>query len=449
MAGKGINIPRSFTMRLPMADRSEGIYIFDENGKRYIDGCSGALISSIGHSVLEVVEAVCMQMRTLSFAHPSRWRNRATEEAAEAVGRIAPGDMKFVWFVSGGSEAVESAIKLVRQYFVERDGESSAKHLIVGRWNSYHGATLGTIAVGGNVSRRRVFTPMFMEHPKIPPHYCYRCPYGKTYPGCGLPCAHELERVLDREGAENVAAFIAEPIVGSTVGALAPPDEYWPIVREICDRRDILLVADEIMTGIGRTGKAFCVDHWGVVPDIITSAKGLAAGYAPTGAMIVREPIIEAVKRGSGSLINGYTYNANPVSCAAVAAVLGYIEKHGLIENARVQGELLERSLAELSDNPVVGEIRGKGLMRGIELVADKKSRTPFEPGAKAAGVMARECMERGLVIYPSGGMVDGVSGDNFLVAPPLVANADQVREIAAILAESLDAASKILLGED
>lgn len=446
MTGKGIVLPRSFKTRLVPAGRAEGIYIYDEAGKRYIDGCSGALISGIGYGVPEVVEAIHEQMLKLNFAHTSRWSNRATEEAAQAIARLTPGDLNYVWFVSGGSEAVESAIKIARQYYVERDGISSSKHLIVGRWNSYHGTTLGTMAVGGNMPRRRNFTSMFKEHPKIPPHYCYRCPYGQEYPGCNLPCAHELENVIQREGPQNIAAFLAEPIVGSTVGALVPPDEYWPMVREICSRYDILLIADEIMTGVGRTGKAFCVDHWNVVPDVMTAAKGLAAGYVPTGAMFVREPIMDVLKKGSGSFQNGYTYCGNPVSAAAVAAVLRYMEKHNLIENARVQGELLDELLPGLSEFPIVGDVRGKGLMRGFEIVADKNTRKPFKRGSGASSLIAAECMKRGLVIYPSGGMVNGTEGDNFLVAPPLVCTADQIKEIVTILRESLEAASKLLL---
>lgn len=446
MAEKGILIPRDFTKKMLTAVRAEGIYIYDEAGKSYIDGCSGALVSGIGHGIPEVIEAIHKQMQELNFAHPSRWRNTATEEAAQAIAQITPGDLNYIWLVCGGSEAVESAIKISRQYFVERDGTGSSKHLIVGRWNSYHGSTLGAMAVGGNMPRRRIFAPMFKEHPKIPPHYCYRCPYGLEYPTCNLPCARELENVIQREGADNVAAFLAEPIVGSTVGALVPPDEYWPLIREICNRYDILLIADEIMTGIGRTGKPFCVDHWDVVPDIIASAKGMAAGYVPAGGIFVKEAIAEAIKNGSGHFQNGHTYNANPVSAAAVTAVLLYINRNNLIENARVQGELLGELMAGLIDIPIVGEVRGKGLMWGVEIVADKKRRKPFQNSVGASGAVSAECMKRGLVIYPAGGMVNGVEGDNFLVAPPLIVNENHIKEIVSILEESLTAASDVLL---
>ncbi|MBA7573561.1 Putrescine--pyruvate aminotransferase [subsurface metagenome] len=446
MKTKGHVLPRDFKTDMLTAVRGEGIYIYDDTGKRYLDGCSGALISSIGHCIPQVTEAINQQLQKLNFAHPSRWRNLATEEAARALAEITPGDLNYIWFVSGGSEAVESAIKLARQYFIERDGITSARHLIIGRWNSYHGATLGTMAVGGNMARRRIFSPMFKEHPKISPHYCYRCPHGLEYPGCKLRCAHELEDLIQREGADNIAAFIAEPIVGSSVGALVPPNEYWPLIREICNRYDVLLIADEIMTGIGRTGKAFCVDHWRVVPDIIVSAKGMAAGYIPTGGIFVKEVIAETIEKGSGHFQHGYTYNANPVSAAAVTAVLGYIKKNNLIENARIQGELLGKEMARLKAVPIVGEVRGKGLMRGIEIVADKETKKPFPRSLGASGVVSAECTKRGLMVYPGGGMVNGVEGDNLLVAPPLIVKEDQVKEIAGILEQALNAASNILL---
>jgi len=438
--------PRNFKEEKPLAVRAEGAYIFDEQGKRYIDGCSGALISSIGHGVSEVTDAISAQLKTLSFAHPSRWRNMAVEEAAEEIAEITPGDLNHVWFVSGGSEAIESAVKMARQFFLERDGSASPRHLVIARWNSYHGSTLGTMAIGGSMPRRRFFSPMFKEHPKIETHYCYRCPYGLEYPGCGVRCAHDLEREIKRIGAQYVAAFMAEPVVGSTVGALNPPDEYWPIIREICDRYDVLLIADEVMTGFGRTGKAFAVDHWNVVPDIIAAAKAMAAGYIPTGGIFVSERIVDTFRKGSGAFMHGHTYNGNPISGAATAATVRYMKKHRLFDNAALMGDLLASGMEELPASvPIVGQVRGLGLMRGVELVADRQSRTPFPKSAKAAAAVTSECMKRGLIVYPGGGMVDGVDGDNFMVAPPLNITEEQVKEIMSILQESLMAASAAL----
>lgn len=439
--------PRSFNEEKPMAVRAEGIHIFDDLGNRYIDGCSGALISSIGHGVSEVTEAIAEQLKTLSFAHPSRWRNRAVEDAAAEIAEITPGDLNHVWFVSGGSEATESAVKMARQFFVERDGTCSSKHLVIARWNSYHGSTLGAMAVGGCMPRRRIFTPLFMEHPKIQPHYCYRCPFGLEYPACGVRCAHELEREIKRVGAQYVAAFMAEPVVGSTVGALDPPKEYWPIIRETCDRYDVLLIADEVMTGFGRTGKAFGVDHWNVVPDIIAAAKAMAAGYIPTGGVFASERIVDAFKKGSGVFLHGHTYNGNPVSAAATAATLRYMKRNNLFENSRIQGENLGKEMDRLKEIPIVGDVRGLGLMRGVEIVKDKVSRDPFPRRSKASALITSECMKRGLVVYPSGGMADGVDGDNFMIAPPLNVTEDLITEMIAILHESLHAASEVLAG--
>lgn len=441
MSGKGCLFPRDFKTEKPMAVRSEGIYLFDDSGKRYIDGCSGALISSIGHSVPEVVEEIAAQLKTMSFAHPSRWRNSAAEDAAAEVAALTPGDLNYVWLVSGGSEAIESAVKLARQYFVERDGGNSQKHQVIARWNSYHGSTIGTMAVGGNMPRRRLYSPLFKEHPKIEPHYCYRCPFELEYPSCGVRCAHRLEEEIKKIGPQYVMAFLAEPVVGSSVGALNPPDEYWPMVRDICDRYDILLIADEVMTGFGRTGKAFAVNHWNVVPDMIVAAKSMAAGYVPTGGVMASEKIVDAIRNGSGAFVHGHTYNGNPLSGAAVAATVRFMKKHNLFENAALMGERLANGMKQLEDIPIVGQVRGLGLMRGMEVVADRETRRPFPKSARASAAVAAECMKKGLIVYPGSGMADGVEGDNFMVAPPLVVSAEQVDEILSLLREGLEAA--------
>ncbi|MDO9507929.1 MAG: aminotransferase class III-fold pyridoxal phosphate-dependent enzyme [Thermovirgaceae bacterium] len=439
-------IPRSYRTDFKVASRGEGIYIFDEKGTPYIDGCSGALLSNIGHGNRAVIDAMTRQLENIEFAHPSRWMCPVVLEAAEEIAAITPGDIKNVWLVSGGSEAVESAIKFSRQYFVERDGVQSSKYIVIGRWNSYHGSTLGTMAVGGSMPRRRIFSPLFKEFPKIQPHYCYRCSYGQTYPSCGVMCARELETSIKRIGPQYVAAFIAEPVVGSTVGALNPPTEYWPIIREICTRYDVLLIADEIMTGIGRTGKAFGVDNWGVVPDIICSAKAMSGGYSPVGGMFVRKPLAETLKNGSGSFTHGHTYNGNPVTAAAVSATLRFIRENNLFEKAAILGSHLGNRMEALLENPIVGEVRGIGLMRGIELVRDKKTREPFEPSMKAAQKLTQECMTRGLVVYPGTGQADGISGDQFMVAPPLVIERGEIDELVSRLDEALKATAKILL---
>ena len=445
MNGNEHLIPRSYRSNTKMAVRGEGIYLYDEEGQEYIDGCCGALLSSIGHGNKEIADAMYHQLSTMEFAHPSRWSNRPAIEAAEELTSITSEGLDHVWFVSGGSEAIESAMKMARQYFVERDGEGSAKSLFIGRWNSFHGGTLGAMGLAGNMERRRTFSPIFKEGPKIEAHYCYRCPYALEYPSCKMKCATELEDTIQRLGPQYVAAFFAEPIVGSSVGALVPPDEYWQVIRDICDRYDVLLVADEIMTGMGRTGKAFCLQHWDVVPDIMCTAKAMAGGYAPVGAMIVKDSVIESIKKGSGAYHHGHTFNANPVSASAVAATIRYMKKHNLFENAAKQGEHLRKRLEALGDIDIIGDIRGKGLMWGIELVANKKTKEPFEASRKAAGVLTGECTKERLIVYPGTGQINGLAGDQVIVAPPLIVTEEQIDDIAERFGRALKATSVAL----
>lgn len=439
--------PRSFKSNYIKAAYGENIYIYDIGGNQYIDGCCGALVSNLGHAVPEIISAITAQLDKLEFAHPSRWSCDIVEEAAMAVADFSPKGLNNVWFVSGGSEAVESAVKLARQFYLERDGKSSTKHLTIGSWNSYHGSTIGTMAIAGSMARRRPFSPLFTESPKIEAHYCYRCPFELTYPSCGVRCGRQLEEEIRRIGPEYVTSFIAEPVVGSTVGALTPPVEYWPMVRAICDKYDVMLIADEVMSGCGRTGKNFAVEHWEVTPDIIATAKGLAAGYIPTGGIIVKDYITDAIRQGSGAFGHGHTYNANPVSAAAVVAVMKYMKEHGVVGNAARVGAIFGEGLKKIgAANPIVGEVRGEGMMWGFELVKDKGTREPFAKTALAAAVATKECIAQRLIIYPGGGMVDGLEGDNFLIAPPLVTTEVQAKTILERLEAGLDSAAKKLL---
>ena len=443
----GHAFPRSFKTNYLKVSHGENIYIYDTEGRQYIDGCCGALVSNLGHAVPEITSAITRQLGKIEFAHPSRWSCGVVEEAAAAVAEFSPDGLNQVWFVCGGSEAIESAVKLARQYYVERDGKGSAKHLTIGRWNSYHGSTIGTMAIAGSMARRRTFLPLFTESPKIAASYCYRCPFELSYPSCGVRCARQLEEEIRRIGPEYVTSFIAEPVVGSTVGALTPPGEYWPMVREICDRYDVMLIADEVMSGCGRTGRNFAVDHWGVTPDIIATAKGLAAGYVPTGGIIVRDYIPEAIKQGSGAFGHGHTYNGNPVSAAAVIAVMKYMKERDVVANAARVGAVFGEGLKKIgASNPIVGEVRGMGLMWGFELVRDKATKEPFAKAAGAAGVVTAECVAERLIIYPGSGMIDGIEGDNFLIAPPLVTTEEQAGTILERLEAGLASAAKKLL---
>ncbi|HOO87780.1 MAG TPA: aspartate aminotransferase family protein [Synergistales bacterium] len=441
-------IPRSFKGNLRTAVRGEGVYIYDEDGNAYMDGCCGALLSSIGHGVKEIADAIHQQLLTMEFAHPSRWNNKVSVEAAEEITSLTQEGLDYVWLVSGGSEAIESAMKIARQYFVERDGDGSGKYVMIARWNSYHGSTVGTMGLAGSMGRRRTFAPLFMEGPKIQAHYCYRCPHNLKYPECNVACARALEGEILRIGPASVAAFFAEPIVGSTVGALHPPKEYWPIVREICSKYDVLLVADEIMTGMGRSGKPFCTQDWNVTPDIICSAKALAGGYSPVGAMIVKKEIAETIRDGSGAFQHGHTYNGNPVTAAAVTATIRYMKKNNVFENAAAMGARFDEKIPALNEIPIVGEVRGIGMMRGIEIVADRKTKAPFSPSVKAAALVTEECMKRGLVVYPGTGQIGGVAGDQFLFAPPLVATKEEMDMMTDRLEAGLKAAAEALKGK-
>ena len=421
------------------------MYLYDEEGKAYFDGSCGALLSNIGHGVKEIADAMYEQLTTMEFAHPSRWNNKASIDAAEAIASLTQEGLDYVWLVSGGSEAIESAMKIARQYFVERDGLGSGKFEMIARWNSYHGSTAATMGLAGSMGRRRIFAPLFKENPKICAHYCYRCPLNLKYPECGVACAHKLEEEILRIGPDTVAAFFAEPVVGSTVGALHPPKEYWPIIREICSKYDVLLVADEIMTGMGRTGKPFCTQHWNVTPDIICSAKALSGGYTPVGAMIVSKKIAETIRDGSGAFQHGHTYNGNPVTAASIVATIGYMKKNNVFENAAKRGEQFDKKIPALMDIPIVGEVRGMGMMRGVEIVADKGAKEPFPASVKAAAFVTEECMKRGLVIYPGTGQIGGVAGDQFLFAPPLVSTEEEMAMMTDRLEEALKASAEAL----
>ncbi|MCG8616621.1 MAG: aminotransferase class III-fold pyridoxal phosphate-dependent enzyme, partial [Desulfobacterales bacterium] len=348
-------------------------------------------------------------------------------------------DLNYCWFVSGGSEAVESAIKMARQYFVERDGKESPKHKLISRHCSYHGATLGGMSVGGSTGRVAAYQPLLNPSAKLPATYFYRKPDGLTDDEFGTHCADALEQEILNLGPENVLAFLAEPIVGSAGGAIVPDDNYWPRIRQICDKYDVLLIADEVMTGFGRTGKAFGVDHWQVIPDIIASAKGMAAGYVPTGGIFVKEKIVDTIRSGSGAFIHGHTYNANPLSCRAVASVLTYIKEHDLINNVFENGKRLGDGLTSLGNaHPLIGDVRGKGFMWAMEIVRDKESKLPFAADQKATAKALAACLDNGLIVYPGGCHINGVDTSIFLVAPPLVTTADEVDKLLGRLDSSL-----------
>jgi adenosylmethionine-8-amino-7-oxononanoate aminotransferase len=354
---------------------------------------------------------------------------------------MAPGNLKDnsrVWVTCTGTDATDDAVRLARQYWVEA-GQPS-RYLIIGRWQGFHGNTISVAGFSGISSRRKIFQPMFVESPHIPPAFCYRCPLEKTYPECGLLCARTLETTIRQVGAENVAAFIAEPVVGAALGCVPAPEGYFQVIREICDRYGILFIADEVMTGWGRTGKLWGIDHWGVTPDIVATAKGMTAGYTPLSAIIGRDDLWETLQKNHSPFKAGHTLNANAVSCAGAIAVIDYMRAHHLIENACERGLQALSGLQRLKEHhPMIGDVRGMGLMFGFEFVKDRATKEPFDPRLQVSMAFEKAALQHGLVTYPCTGTIDGVAGDMMLLAPPLVISAGQMDELLSILDEALD----------
>ena len=424
-------------LRRPMLDRAEGVYLWDTTGKRYLDGSSGAMVSNIGHSNPVVLEAMKRQMDKSTFGYRLHFENEPAEQFATAIANRMPQGLDRVFFVSGGSEAVESAIKIARQYAVAKGQASRWK--VISRFPSYHGSTLGALAVTGMPLMGAPFSPMMTEKPKIPAPTAYLDRDSLTHDQRGLRYANMLRDEILRQGPETVLAFIMEPVGGASTGALVAPDSYYPRIREICDEFGILLIADEVMTGAGRTGKYLGVEHWNLRPDIIALSKGFGAGYAPLGAMVASHEIAETVI-DAGGFVHGFTYAGNPLACAAGLAVLGEIDRLGLIKATEVQGNKLKAELAKLMDRyPFIGDVRGKGLLLAFELVSNRESMEPLPVGMNAHLRLVDLAYERGLIIY-SRRTRGGRIGDHFMVCPPLITTDAQIGEIMDMLRTSLDA---------
>lgn len=435
---------RNLLKTYPVVDRGEGIYIWDQDGNRYLDGSGGACVVSIGHGVPEIREAMLAQAARISFAHGSQFTSEAAIDCADRLCRMVSNpDLNRVYFLSGGSEAVETAVKLSRQYW--REAGKPDKYKVISRWASFHGNTTGALALGGHTGRRRHYQPLFPHTPHIEPAYCYRCPFGKDPVSCDLECADQLERTIKYEGPDAVAAFIAEPVVGATAGALVPKNGYWQRIREICDRYEVLLIADEVMTGVGRCGRNFCLDHWGVCADLMVMAKGLSSGYTPLGAVIVHRKIHDTLRAGTGAFVHGHTYCQNPLSMAVGVAVLKYLDEHQLIARSHQMGAVLLEQLQDLRHLRMVGDIRGLGLFAGIEFVADQSSKAPFDPKLQINARVVREAFARGLICYPGSGGADGIHGDHILLAPPFVITEAQIGELVGILKSAIRAVGKNL----
>jgi adenosylmethionine-8-amino-7-oxononanoate aminotransferase len=439
---------RDLRATYPVAVRGEGIHLIDARGERYIDACGGAAVSCLGHDHPAVLDAIKSQLSSLAYAHTSFFTTEALEELADELVASAPTGLTRVYFTSGGSEAVEAAIKLARQYALEI-GEPERDALIARR-QSYHGNTLGALATGGHAGRRRGFEPLLRTAAHVSACYAYRGKRpGEDDDAYAARLADELEARIEELGAGRVAAVFAETVVGATAGAVPPVPGYFRRVREICDRHGVLLVLDEVMCGMGRTGTLHACEQEGVTPDLITVAKGLGAGYQPIGAVLVSERIYEAILRGSGSFRHGHTYMGHPLACAAALAVQRTIRKDGLLEAVRARGDHLDARLRErLGDHPHVGDIRGRGLLRAIELVRDRDSKEPFEADLRLHQRIRQQAMARGLMVYPGGGTADGERGDHVLLAPPFVIDDEGIDEIADRLAAATDAAIAAALKE-
>ncbi len=425
----------------PIAVGGEGPYLVDQAGKRYLDASGGAAVSCLGHGHAAVIAAIKRQAERLAYAHTSFFSSGPAEALADWLIDAGGGAYERVYFVSGGSEGVEAALKLARQYFLEI-GEPGRTRFI-GRRQSYHGNTLGALAVGGNAWRRAQFAPLLIDVDHVAPCYAYRDrKEGESEADYGARVADELEEAIVRLGPGKVIAFIAETVAGATQGAVPAVPGYFRRVREICDRHGALLILDEVMCGMGRTGTLFAYEQEGIVPDMVIAAKGLGGGYQPIGAVLVAKRIFEAVRDGSGFFQHGHTYLGHPIACAAALAVQETVRDGNLLDNVVRQGARLRAALeARLGSHPHVGDIRGRGLFLGLELVTDSGTKSPFDPALKLHAAVKREAMSRGLLCYPMGGTIDGERGDHVLLAPPFIIDDTHVAEITDKLAAALDAA--------
>ena len=425
----------------PVALTGQGVYLTDAAGRQYLDACGGAAVSCLGHGHPLVLAAMHAQIDRLAYAHSSFFTTEPAEALADHLARTAPAGMDHAYFVSGGSEAVEAALKMARQYFVEI-GEPQ-RSVFVARRQSYHGNTLGALAVGSNPRRRQLYAPLLIEVQHVAPCYPYRDQRGDETPEAyGRRLADELDQTIAACGEKRVIAFVAETVGGATVGAVTPVPGYFTAVREVCDRHGVLLILDEVMCGMGRTGTLHACEQEGVVPDLLTMAKGLGGGYQPIGAVLAQRAIVSAMSAGSGFFQHGHTYVGHAVACAAALAVQQEIERDGLLAKVRARGQSLALRLkARFADHPHVGDIRGRGLFFALELVRERQTRTPFDPAGQLHARVKREGMARGLMTYPMGGTIDGYTGDHILLAPPFIVDEEHLEMIVDRLHAAIDAA--------
>ncbi|ARK30567.1 aspartate aminotransferase family protein [Halalkalibacter krulwichiae] len=422
----------------PKAVRASGIYIYDENGKEYLDGSSGAVTASIGHAVPEIIKSAYEQSQKLSFVYRSQFTTDPAEALAKRLSALVNAEQDYwSFFVNSGSEATETAMKIAIQYWQEQGKHKKMK--ILSRRISYHGITLGALSMSGHLGRRERFVELLEDYPTVAPPYCYRCPFQSSVPKCGIACADDLETAIKRIGAEHIAAFIAEPIVGAAGGVIVPPDGYYQKIKQICEQNDILFIADEVMTGIGRTGKMFAIDYWDVKPDIMTLGKGMSAGYSPIAATMASEAVISPILTGSKVVMSGHTFSANPQSTAVGLAVIDYIEKNDLVNASFNKGKYLMEKLKGLANShSIIGDIRGKGLMIGIEFVENQQNKKSYPSSLNLTNKIVNIAQNNGLLLYPSSAGTDGKGGDAVIIAPPLTIKKKQIRKLVELLDKTL-----------
>ena len=413
----------------PVVKDGKGVYLFDKEGKRYLDASSGAVTANIGHGVEEIIDAMMEQAEKVSFVYRSQFTSEAAEDLAEKIAELAPGDLNWSFFVNSGSEATETAMKIAIQHWQEQGIKTKTK--VLSRWVSYHGITLGALSMSGHSSRRERFVPLLEDFPTIHPPYCYRCPFNKKPENCGYPCANELETTIARIGADQIAAFIAEPIIGAAGAAITPPPDYYKIIKEICERHNILFIADEVMTGFGRTGTWFAIEQWNVVPDIVALGKGMGAGYTAIAATLVSNKVMEPIINGSQLVMSGHTLSANPQSCAASLAVLEFLEQNKIIPTVFEKSQIIFSSLQKLQKQfSFIGDIRGKGLLIGVEFVQNQQTKEPYPRNATFTQMFIKKSFENGLLLYPAGSGLDGIHGDAIIISPPLTIKETEIDDL-------------------
>ncbi|WP_421379004.1 aspartate aminotransferase family protein [Bacillus salacetis] len=422
----------------PEIDYGKGVFLYDKAGFEYLDACSGAVTANIGHGIEEILQAIYRQGQQVSFVYRSQFTNEPSEQLAALLSQET--GLEWCFLVNSGSEAVETAVKIAIQHWQEKG--KPAKRRVISRWLSYHGITFGALSASGHPQRRERFDSFVGDWPAVEPPYCYRCPFGKTYPQCNVQCARQLETVIRRIGENNVAAFIAEPVIGAAGGAIDAPPEYFQIIKDICERYDVLLIADEVMTGCGRTGTFLAMEQWGIQPDIVALGKGLSAGYAPIAAALMSKEVLEPVLQGSQVIMSGHTFSGNPLSSAAALAVLKLIKSEKLIEGVSEKGTYLRGKLNKLKKQyPFIGDIRGKGLMIGLEFSGSVNGKTI---DSSFTALMTEGAKKEGLLLYPAASGLDGRSGSAILIAPPFTITKPELDELLIRFKKTLKAVAEI-----